>query len=125
MPWDQKRYQQSGQSHFVTFSCYHRLPHLSERLRDIVLSSLERTRTNYSFRVYGYVLPEHVHLLVSEPDVEMLSKTIQALKISVARLAAPVSPFWQKRYYDHNVRDYESFVEKLNYTPESGKARAL
>jgi putative transposase len=94
MPWDLKRYQQSGQSHFVTFSCYHRLPYLTERLRDIFLSSLERTRTNYRLRIYGYVvMPEHVHLLVSEPDVEMLSKTIQALKISVARLAAPVSPF--------------------------------
>ncbi len=75
-----------------------------KRLRDIFLSSLERTRTNYRFRVYGYVaMPEHVHLLVSEPDVEMLRKSIQALKISVVRLAAPVSPFWQKCYYDHAV----------------------
>jgi putative transposase len=126
MPWGLKRYQQSRQSHFVTFSCYHRLPYLSERLRDIFLSSLERTRTNYSLRVYGYVvMPEHVHLLVSEPDVEMLSKSIQALKISVARLAAPVSPFWQKRYYDHNVRDYESFVEKLNYIHQNPVKRGL
>jgi putative transposase len=101
MPWGLKRYQQSRRSHFVTFSCYRRLPYLTERLRDIFLSSLERTRTNYRLRVYGYVvMPEHVHLLVSEPDVEMLSKSIQALKISVARLAAPVSPFWQKPYYD-------------------------
>ena len=126
MPWGLKRYQQSRQSHFVTFSCYHRLPYLSERLRDIFLSSLERTRFNYRFRVYGYVvMPEHVHLLVSEPDVEMLSKSIQALKISVARLAAPVAPFWQKRYYDHNVRDYESFVEKLDYIHQNPVKRGL
>jgi len=70
-------------------------------------------------------MPEHVHLLVSEPDVEMLSKSIQALKISVARLAAPVSPFWQKRYYDHNVRDHESFVEKLDYIHGNPVKRGL
>jgi REP element-mobilizing transposase RayT len=78
MPWGLKRYQQSRQSHFVTYSCYRRLSYLTESLRDVFLSSLERTRTNYRFRVYGYVvMPEHVHLLVSEPDVEMLSKSIQ------------------------------------------------
>jgi len=64
MPYGLKRYQQSKQSHFVTFSCYHRLPHLrDERLRDMFVACLERMRRNYRFRVYGYVvMPEHVHL---------------------------------------------------------------
>ena len=41
-------------------------------------------------------------------------------QISVARRAASYglqrdAPLWQKRYYDHNVRNYASFVEKLRY----------
>ena len=53
-------------------------------------------------------MPEHVHLLVSEPDAEILAKAIQALKISVARRAMRYrveggDPLWQKRYFDHNV----------------------
>jgi putative transposase len=89
MPLGLKRVQHSRQSHFITFSCYHRLPRFKDnRLGDMFLQSLEQTRQSYQFRVYGYVvMPEHVHLLVSEPESDELSKTIQALKISVARRA--------------------------------------
>src|SRR6266496_1474758 len=87
MPYGLKRYQQSKQTHFVTFSCYKRMPRLrDEPIRDRFVDSLERTRRSYGFRVYGYVvMPEHVHLLVSEPEEEVLGTAIQALKISVAR----------------------------------------
>jgi putative transposase len=132
MPFGLKRYQQSKQSHFVTFSCYHRLPHLrDERLRDLFVECLERMRCNYRFRVYAYVvMPEHVHLLVSEPEGEVLAKAIQALKISVARRAMSYraecdAAFWQKRYYDHNVRTHESFVEKLRYIHRNPVKRGL
>jgi putative transposase len=123
MPYGLKRYQESKQSHFVTFSCYRRLPRLRvERVRDIFVESLERTRRSYGFRVYGYVvMPEHVHLMLSEPEDETIGTAIQALKISVARRELHYqeegdATFWQKRYYDHNVRSYESFVEKLRFT---------
>ncbi len=80
MPYGLKRYQQSKQAHFVTFSCYQRSPHLRDsRLRDMFVECLERARRSYRFRVYGYVvMPEHVHLLVSEPEVEVLATAIQA-----------------------------------------------
>ena len=57
-------------------------------------------------------MPEHIHLLVSEPEVKDLAKAIQALKISVARRRMRYhdkdgTTLWQKRYYDHNVRTYE------------------
>ncbi len=32
MPNNLKRYQESGSYHFVTFSCYHRLPYLDDDL---------------------------------------------------------------------------------------------
>src|SRR5664280_2368652 len=122
MPDGLKRYQQSKQTHFVTFSCYQRLPHLQDVwCRDLFIECLERTRRSYRFCVYGYVvMPEHIHLLVSEPEVEVLATAIQALKISVARREMRYhekgdATLWQKRYYDHNVRSYESFVEKLRY----------
>ena len=87
MPLGLKRFQQSKQSHFVTFSCNKRLPLLSSPiLRDIFIRCLEKIRRRYQFRVFGYVvMPEHVHLLVSEPDVESLAKAIQALKVSFVR----------------------------------------
>jgi putative transposase len=127
-----KRYQQSQQTHFVTFSCYRRLARLQdERTRDMFVEGLERNRRSYRFCVYGYVvMPEHIHLLVSEPEVEVLATAIQALKISVARREMRYhekgdATLWQKRYYDHNVRSYKSFVEKLRYMHRNPVKRGL
>lgn len=75
-------------------------------------------------------MPEHVHLLVSEPEQELLAKAIQALKIASAQrarhyLAQSATPFWQKRYFDHNVRSVESFETILRYIHRNPVKRGL
>jgi putative transposase len=51
------RYQESGQLHFVTFSCYQRRPYLrTARARDLFERSLESMRSRYHFCVVGYVV---------------------------------------------------------------------
>jgi len=57
-------------------------------------------------------MPEHVHLLVSDPKRALLSRAIQALKLSVS-VQSKERPFWQPRYYDFNVHNEEKRVEKL------------
>src|ERR1700722_8832011 len=81
-----KRYYGAGDLHFLTFSCYHRKPLLdTARRRDLFLTVLERTRRRYQFLVVGYVImPEHVHLLISEP-LKNPSTVMQAIKIGFAR----------------------------------------
>jgi putative transposase len=61
------RYQQCGCFHFVTFSCYRRLPYLGAvAARELFERSLEAMRLRYDFVVCGYVVMlEHVHLMVS------------------------------------------------------------
>ncbi len=65
--------------HFITCSCYRRLPGLrAARSRDRSLSILEQTRERYRFVVVGYVvMPEHVHLLITEPEVGTPSTVMQ------------------------------------------------
>ena len=47
---------------------------------------LEKVRQRYQFVVAGYVLmPEHVHLLLSEPRVSSLSIALQVLKQQTSR----------------------------------------
>jgi putative transposase len=120
------RYQETGQFHFVTFSCYHRLPYLTRsEARDLFESSLERIRQRYKFVVSGYiVMPEHVHLLVSEPKKGLLDRALQALKLSVAAYRKE-RPFWQARYYDFNVFTDEKRVEKLRYMHRNPVVRGL
>jgi REP element-mobilizing transposase RayT len=72
MPWGLTRFHHSGQSHFVTFCCYHRHRLFTgDTSTRIFESALERVRRSYRLYVYGYVgMPEHVHLLLSEPQLE-------------------------------------------------------
>ena len=93
MPYGLKRYQQSAQSHFVTFTCYHRRRGFhSPAVYDLFLQVLEEMRCRFALRVYGYVvMPEHVHLLMSEPQRGLLADAMHYLKLSFAkRLVAQV-----------------------------------
>jgi putative transposase len=62
-------------------------------------------------------MPEHVHLLISEPERSKLSVVIQMLKqITSQKLHAKHLPrFWQVRYYDFPVLTEEKRIEKLSY----------
>ena len=118
VPWGLKRFQNTGQSHFVTFCCYHRRPLFATHFtRQVCELALERVRRSFRLQVYGYVImPEHVHLLVSEPERGTLADALKSLKQGVSRrLIGDAEHFWQKRYYDFNVPDHAQFVEKLRY----------
>jgi len=71
-------------------------------------------------------MPEHIHLLISEPQRSTLSDAIKSLKQGVSRrLIGEAEHFWQKRYYDFNIRDYDQFVEKLRYIHRNHAKRGL
>ncbi len=76
MPWGLVRFQQSHCLHFITFTCYRRQAFLdATRAKNVFERSLEQTRRSYRFDVIGYVvMPEHVHLLLSEPARATLSR---------------------------------------------------
>ncbi|MGH6630279.1 MAG: REP-associated tyrosine transposase [Burkholderiales bacterium] len=134
MPRGLKRFQESKQTHFVTFSCYRRQGRLRPPARcDLFVEKLEQTRRRFGLRIYGFVvMPEHLHLLLSEPDRDRLATAIQSLKLAVAKSvpglgaeAQEPTQFWQKRYYDRNVRDHDEFVEKLRYIHRNPVKRGL
>lgn len=138
MPWGLKRYQDTGDLHFITFSCYQRQPFLSTpHACRVFEQTLEDVRRWYGLYVKGYVvMPEHVHLLVSEPERSSLSVALQMLKQNVARKLKPNSSaargekavakrFWQVRYYDFNVRTHKKQIEKLRYIHRNPVHRGL
>jgi putative transposase len=120
------RYQQTGQFHFLTFSCYRRRPCLYPvAAMELFEDALERVRLRSLIAVAGsVVMPEHVHLLVNEPQRGLLSRTIQALKLSVS-MRGRERPFWQAHYYDFNVSSHAKFVEKLRYIHRNPVVRGL
>jgi putative transposase len=128
MPWSLQRFQAGRDLHFVTFSCYRRQALLNApRARRTFELVLERVRRKHRFYISGYVvMPEHVHLLLSEPEVGKLSATIQVIKQLVSReLGSVGQPFWQRRYYDFNVWTEAKRVEKLRYIHRNPVNRGL
>lgn len=129
MPWSLQRFQQARCLHFITFSCQHRDPLLTTpRSRDVFLQIFERVRRWYGFFVCGYVImPEHVHLLISEPERSKLSVVLQMLKQNTGHELRPLegTPFWEPRYYDFNVWSEAKRVEKLRYIHRNPVTRGL
>jgi len=71
-------------------------------------------------------MPEHVHLLMSEPERGTLASAVQAMKQSVSRkLIGGREHFWQARYYDFNVFTAKKRIEKLKYIHRNPVVRGL
>ena len=89
--------------------------------------ALELSRVLYDFYIASYVvMPEHVHLLISEPQRGNLASALQAIKQSVARrLIGKREHFWQARYYDFNVWTAKKRIEKLRYIHRNPVKRGL
>jgi putative transposase len=140
------RYYGQGHLHFLTFSCYRRRRYLvTQRARDRFLEILDQVRVAWKFRLVGYVImPEHVHLLISEPRKGNPSTVLQVLKQKTARasrrkrrtahgqlsLAFSSVPeegahFWQRRFYDFNVWSAKKLREKLQYMHSNPVKRKL
>jgi putative transposase len=147
MPNRLHRYYGAGYLHFITTSCYQRRALLgSQRDRDLFLQVLERVRRRYHFVVVGYVvMPEHVHLLLSEPERGNPSVVMQALKQGFVRsllrkLRSAADPrqgdlagaaalgkghIWQHRFYDFVVFTENKRIEKLRYMHRNPVKRGL
>jgi putative transposase len=129
MPSGLKRYQKTGDVHFITFSCYRRAPLLVSGVAcDTLVVTLERVRRWYGSYLIGFVvMPEHVHLLLSEPERGKLAVVLQMLKqiVSGKLNEHATNPFWQPRYYDFNVWREQTLMEKLDYVHNNPVQRGL
>jgi putative transposase len=91
-------------------------------------------------------MPEHIHLLISEPAKGSPSTVLQVLKQRVSRrlrhkprrhasatqLSLPfdradhsLPQFWQPRFYDFNVWSQKKKIEKLQSMPRNPVKRGL
>jgi len=128
MPSGLRRFQKAESLHFITFSCFHRLPLLeAPGASETVEAVLEQTRARHHVRVYAYVLmPEHVHLLINEPPLILLAQFLKAVKqIASRKLRGPRQKFWQERYYDSNIHGEKARSEVIRYIHRNPVKRGL
>jgi len=100
----------------------------------LFVKELCKVRREYGFLLLGYVvMPNHVHLLISEPKKDTPSTVLQMLKQRVSRkmrgkgrarpkgqlslrfpkFITDLPQFWQPRFYDFNVYSHKKKNGKL------------
>ena len=105
------------------------------------LRIFEEVRQRYRFVVVRYVvMPDHIHLLISEPERGTPSTVMQVLKQRYARhllrkkrrkagqgelWPQQEQHVWQRRFYDFNVWGERKRVEKLRYMHRNPVKRGL
>jgi putative transposase len=136
-----KHYHEPGHIHELTFSCYKRLPLLTnDHWRSLLAHSLDRATNRHQYRLCAFVfMPEHVHLLVypeaAPAGVDQLLRAIKrpfSLRIKrllkeagsglLDRLTVRQRPgvttfrFWQKGPgYDRNLTEVPTTLTAIDY----------
>jgi putative transposase len=112
-----------------------------KRARNLFVKELAQVRAEFRFKLAGYVvMPNHVHLLMSEPARAMISMALKMLKQRVSRkmrkrrgpegqlkfafeaAGEELLSFWQARFYDFNVYSRGKVKEKLVFFTRDRKA---
>jgi len=126
---DYRRYRVPGGTYFFTINLLNRRSDLLTRHIEALRDSVRRTRTERPFHIDAWVvLPEHIHCVITlPPGDDDFSNRIKAIKIrfvravepdewrSSARAAKGERGIWQRRFWEHVIRDDDDYTRHLDY----------
>lgn len=124
----------AGGTYFITQVTYQRQPWLSEEIgRRALRQAIARVRERYPFKVDAFVLlPDHFHCIWTLPaDDSDLSTRLRLVKgyvtrhygaaldlplaVSASRQKRKERNLWQRRFWEHLIRDEEDFARHCDY----------
>lgn len=120
-----RRYYIPGSAVFITQVVQDREPIFSEsQTVNLLRETLRKVKEFHPFVMLGYVfLPDHFHLLIQETRESTFRAIMHSLKPNFTKeykkmigLSSSQSmKFWQKRFWDHVIRDDKDFESHLHY----------
>jgi putative transposase len=146
-----RHFHEAGHLHELTFSCYHRMPWLTnDSWRDILARCVEAAGKEWAMQMVGFVfMPEHVHLLVYPTELnpsiscylarikQPFSKQIKEILVGqesrlLSKLTVQERPgkycfrFWQEGPgFDRNLFSSEAISSSLEYIHNNPVSREL
>lgn len=120
-----KRYYQDKNIVFITIVTYNRQPILVENI-ELIRCSFREIKSDYKI-IAGIVLPDHLHLLLQTDKASDFPKIISSFKANFSKLmpknlkqtqkqlSRREKGIWQRKYYDHIIRDKNDFHKHLDY----------
>lgn len=120
-----RRYYIPGAAVFITQVVQDREPVFRDyRSMSLLRETLRKVKKLHPFNMLGYVfLPDHFHLLLQPTGESNFSDIMHSLKPNFTKeykrmidLSSSQSmKFWQKRFWDHIIRDDKDFENHLHY----------
>lgn len=125
-----KRYYLENHYVFITVVTYNRIPILIDNI-DLLRESFRRTLATYNYEIHAIVvMPDHFHVIIKPERIKDFSKIIGSIKkhftynfngaskrrtLPESRLKRCENVVWQRRFYDHIIRDKDDMNKHLNY----------
>jgi putative transposase len=116
-----------GYSYYITMVTHRRNPLLVEYI-DLLRESFRESKRYYHYSIDAIVvLPDHIHMIITPENVDEYPQIIKAIKYnfsrqiniaeeqSISRHKRKMKPIWQKRYYEHTIRDERDYRRCIEY----------
>jgi len=128
-----KRVFEDGYSYFITIVTQGREPILLENI-DQLRYSFQLSKRKYLYQIDAIIiLPDHIHMIITPQKSHEYPKIISHIKrsfvygldkkykdkakmnLSHSSYHRKLSGIWQKRFYEHTIRNENDWLEKMNY----------
>lgn len=120
-----RRYYYDNNIVFITVVTYNRNPILTDNI-DFLRNAFKSVKFNYHI-IAGIILPDHMHILLQTEKAKEFHKIIASIKATFSR-SLPFNEkqtkeqkerrekgIWQRKYYDHIIRNENDFNKHLDY----------
>lgn len=125
-----KRYYIPNSYVFATIVTHNRNNILTDNI-DLLRNCIKETKNNFIFDVFCIViLPDHFHMILKPQKIDEFSVIIGSIKrrftkaideqfkdadISMSKLKRKEKGVWQRRFYEHIIRDEKDLHAHLDY----------
>ena len=124
-----KRIYLDGYSYYFTVVTHLRKPILIDNIQ-ILRDGFRESKQYYDYDIDAIVvLPDHFHMIITPKNADDYPKIIHAIKYnfskryhcdedigqSYSRYKRNIKPIWQKRYYEHTIRNEKDYMRCMEY----------
>ncbi len=119
----------AGYSYYITIVTHRREALLIENI-DILRESFKESKKYYKYQINSIIiLPDHLHMIITPQNTLEYPKIIHSIKYNFSKRYRPkekieqstsrdknkMKPIWQKRYYEHTIRDEKDYSRCIEY----------
>jgi len=122
---------EDGYSYFITIVTHKRNPILIENI-ELLREGFRVSKCKYDYNIDAIVImPDHLHMIITPQNANEYPHIIKTIKQYFSKQCDPkyyahleqspsrqkegYLPVWQKKYYEHTIRNHKDFKIHLDY----------